>query len=197
MKSITTDRQPLVLEVEEHGYRMAAIGFSFSFNTSTERAMELMPTYAWGKRNSERKFLRAMSTWCIVRLPRLQWAEADQYKIGTTTLSESTVHTIKRRLLDKSDFIPETRQRAIDLVNECILEYREKKITLLELKANLPEGFLQSRVWVANYAVLQNYCNERQGHPILIWDHLIQQTLPRLEHPDFIVRDYSRNLHSV
>lgn len=177
----------LVREVDEHGYDMAALGFSLSYNTSIARAKELMPQYAWGKVPGENKFLRVMSIWIDCNLPRLQWPEADQYKVGTTTLSESTVHTLKRRLLSPDDFIKGTREAAIVNINDCIMAYKRKEVDLTELKANLPEGFLQRRVWHMNYANLQNICQQRAKHPVRLWREWIGEIIPNVQHPEFVV----------
>lgn len=179
----------MVKLLKECGYEEAALGFSLSFNTSLERAKELLPKYAWGIVPGENKFLRCIQLWFDVDLPRLIWPECDQYKVGTTTLSESTVHTLSKRSLIPDDFIEGTDQRAIDLLNEKILLYKEKKIDRLTLKANLPEGFLQRRIWNMNYANLQNIVIQRRNHPVTLWNEIIEKMISQIEHPEFIRKE--------
>lgn len=181
-----------VIKLEEHGYESAALGFSLSFNTSVERAKQLLPKYAWGKVPGENKFLRTMQVWLDVDFPRLLWPEVDQYKVGTTTLSESTVHTLAKRLATPSDFEPELDERMIDIFNEKVLLFREKKIDLYTLKQHLPESFLQRKIWNLNYANLQNIFWQRRNHRVVLWDRILDQLLPQMDHPEFIVQGYTK-----
>lgn len=175
--------------LKECGYEEASLGFSLSYNTSIERAKELLPKYAWGKVPGESKFLRVIELWFDVDFPRLIWPEADQYKVATTTLSESTVHTLGKRLLEQDDFVINIDNRMLDIVNEKILLFQQKKISLLEMKSHLPEGFLQRRIWHMNYANLQNIISQRVGHRVELWDQFIDSVLSQVEHPEFLLRN--------
>lgn len=177
----------IVKLLEEHGYNSAALGFSLSYNTSIERAKELLPKYAFGKKFGERKFLRVINLWLDVDFPRLTWPEADQHKVATTTLSESTVHTLGKRLLTQEDFIIPIDNRMLNIVNEKIVDFQNKKIDILEMKSHLPEGFLQRRIWHMNYANLQNLVDQRVKHKIKLWDVFINELLPQIEHPEFVI----------
>ena len=183
-----------VTKLEEAGYRWAALGFSLSFNSTIDRAMQIMPIYAFGKAPGENKFLREIQVWIDIDVPRLIWPEIDQYKISTTTLSESTVHTLQKHILNINDFIEGTDQRAIDLINEKILLFQEKKIDRIELKANLPEGFLQRRIWNLNYANLQNIYVQRINHRVKLWERLLNELIPQMDHPEFIIPNYEKSL---
>ncbi len=177
----------IVKVLEEAGYEPASWGFSLSYNTSVERAKELLPKYAFGKMPGERKFLRVIELWLDVNFPRLIWPEADQHKIATTTLSESTVHTLGKRILNQSDFVIPIDDRMLNVVNEKILDYQNKKIDILQLKTHLPEGFLQRRMWHMNYANLQNLVQQRENHRVNLWDVFIPEILSQIQHPEFIV----------
>jgi UDP:flavonoid glycosyltransferase YjiC (YdhE family) len=177
----------LVLSVTEYGYEEAAKGFSLSYNTTVERAKEIMPKYAHGRVAGENKFLRTMSLWIDCKLPRYMWAEADQYKVGTTTLSESTVHTLKKRPLNVDDFAPGVLPLSIQIINGYIVSYRERRTDLMTLKANLPEGFLQRRVWHMSYANLQNIVAQRSNHPVRLWSQFIDEVCRKIEHLEFVV----------
>lgn len=179
----------LVKKLSEHGYEEAALGFSLSFNTTVERAKQLLPKYAWGKVAGENKFLRVMQIWLDVDFPRLIWPEADQYKVGTTTLSESTVHTLSKRMAVAGDFLNGTDDRLIEILNEKIQLFKDKEISITELKANLPEGFLQRRIWNLNYANLQNIVCQRTGHRVKLWKDFIDQVVAQIDHPEFIIKN--------
>jgi hypothetical protein len=178
-----------VIKLDERGYEPAALGFSLSFNTSIERAKQLLPKYAWGKVSGENKFLRMIQLWLDVDFPRLIWPECDQYKVSTTTLSESTVHTLGKRLVTQEDFEIEIDEQMLAIVNRKITQYQNKEISLLNLKAHLPEGFLQRRVWNINYANLQNIVCQRVNHKVTLWDTFIDEVLSQIEHPEFVVKE--------
>jgi hypothetical protein len=177
-----------VIKLGELGYDFAALGFSLSYNSTIERAKQLLPKYAFGIAG-ERKFLQVIQLWLDVDFPRLLWPEVDQYKIATTTLSESTVHTLHKKLLDQEDFVVPIDQRMIDIVNEKILLFREKKINLVQMKSHLPEGFLQRRVWNINYSTLQNIIRQRTNHKVYLWDEFIDDVLKQIEHPELVKQE--------
>jgi hypothetical protein len=174
--------------LEEAGYKSAVIGFSLSYNTNIKRAKELLPIYAFGKVPGENKFLRLMELWFDVDFPRLLWPECDQYKVSTTTLSESTVHTLHKRTLSQKDFIINIDQEMLDIINKKIILFQNKEIDILELKSHLPEGFLQRRIWHMNYANLQNIVVQRHNHKIKLWQEFIDIALSQIKHPEFIIQ---------
>ena len=71
-------------------------------------------------------------------------------------------------------------------INKKIIEYNEKKINMTILKAHLPEGFLQRRIWNMNYATLQNIVCQRQSHKVKLWDEFIEKAMSSVRHPEFI-----------
>jgi len=178
-----------VIVLEESGYEAAALGFSLSYNTTIERAKELMPKYAFGKVPGENKFLRVMQVIIDTDIPRLMWPEADQYKVGTTTLSESTMHTLKKRPLADDGFHPMIDDDMLAIVNRKIKEYNQGLIGISQLKAHLPEGFLQRRVWAMNYANLQNIIMQRTKHRLVEWQTFIYNVLVQVQHPEFLIQD--------
>ena len=172
--------------LKEYGYEESVLGFSLSYGTTIERAKEILPKYAFGNQPGERKFLRVIELWLDVNFPRLIWPEADQHKIATTTLSESTVHTLGKRTLNQNDFIIPIDSRMLDVVNEKILQFQNKQIDILALKTHLPEGFLQRRIWHKNYANLQNLVQQRTNHKVSLWNTFIEEVLSQIQHPEFI-----------
>lgn len=174
----------------ECGYDFAALGFSLSFKTTVTRAMELMPKYAFGTVPGENKFLREIQVWVDANLPRFLWQELDQYKVGTTTLSESTVHTLAKRGLYQADFYYPLEQGVLESLNVMIKQYVKKEITLADLKNALPEGFMQRRISNGNYATLQNIYIQRKNHKLELWDFIRSKILLQCEHPEFIHKEY-------
>lgn len=173
--------------LSEHGYEEAALGFSLSYNTSVERAKVLLPKYAFGKAPGENKFLRMMWLWIDVDFPRLILPEMDQYKVATTTLSESTIHTLNKKALTQDDFVVEIDEYMLGIINRKILQYNNKEIDIITLKSHLPEGFLQRRIWNMNYATFQNIVVQRKTHKVKLWNNFIDIVLSQIQHPEFII----------
>lgn len=171
--------------LRESGYDEAAFGFSLSYNSTIERSKEIMSNYAF-KNNGENKFLRVIWLWIDTDFPRLIWPESDQYKVATVTLSESTMHTLSKRPLTQEDFCINIDDRMLQIFNEKIVAYKNKEIDILELKAHLPEGFLQRRLWNINYATLQNIYNQRKDHKLKLWHIFLDTVLSQIEYPEFI-----------
>ena len=117
----------------------------------------------------------------------------DTYKIGTTTNSTSTMHKLATKPIsldlfetddmDKdliihsdssanSDFTIEKMSNSILSYCEALRQkYLETKDTKYwkELVRWLPEGWLQTRAWSANYAVLRNIYHWRKDHKLIEW----------------------------
>lgn len=181
-----------VIKLNEYGYKESALGFSLSYNTSIERAKELLPKYAFGK-SGETKFLESIYIWLDVEAPRFWWQEADTYRLSTKQ-SASTMHTLIKGYLDQSDFEYPINEKYLENINNHIAlkdspEWEEHKVEhLLVLKNMLPEGFLQRRIWVMNYRVLQNIYNQRKSHRLPQWHVFLDTVLESLEHPEFIIK---------
>lgn len=109
----------------------------------------------------------------------------DTYKIGTTANSTSTMHKLTSMPItldcfETDDFID------IDLGTglnpTCIIAYceqlRQKYIETQdkrywkELVRWLPEGWLQTRTWTVNYAILRNIYRQRKSHKLTEWHYI-------------------------
>lgn len=123
------------------------------------------------KEGGESKFLRQLAYFWDIRAPRFLWQEIDQYRIGVTTQSESTMHTIMHRELTEDDFESHVALDHLDYLNDLIREYRVTKHikTFLDLKNNLPEGFLQRRIWMLSLANMKNIYHQRKNHRLPQW----------------------------
>lgn len=178
----------MIVEVmDESGYEPAAYGFSLSWNTTIARAKQLMPAYAFMRSpGGEDKFMRVIHIWIRTDIPRFQWSEGDQYKVAATTLSESTMHTLGKRDLVPEDFYPRIDADMLVIVNRKIGEFRRKEIGVDVMKAHLPEGFLQERVWEMSYATLQNIINQRSNHRLPQWKFFVAEIRRQVQHPELL-----------
>lgn len=172
--------------LNECGYEESALGFSLSYNTSIERAKELLPKYAF-KNNGENKFLRSMHVWLDITEPRFVLTELDTYKISTVRLSSSTMHTLSKRHVTQEDFEYPLREGTLKDVNKLIDDFNAKKIGIEKLKNGLPEGFLQRIVFNCNYANLQNMYYQRKEHRLPQWRIFLDSVLSQIQHPEFII----------
>lgn len=125
------------------------------------------------------KFLRQIFVSVDITAPLYFWSEMDQYRIGVTTNSESTMHRLMRDAADLTlnDFqcdsgsenfisnivIPELKS----IVNDDSLNEIEK---LRQLKQKLPTSYLQKRHWTANYEIVRNIYNQRRKHKLTEWN---------------------------
>jgi len=57
------------------------------------------------------------------------------------------------------------------------------------LADNLPDGFLQNRIWKMSYKTLQNIIKQRRGHRLGYRDMFIDQVLSQVEHPALLVEE--------
>ena len=141
---------------------------------------------------SHRKFLRHIKIWAELRLPRYIWTELDTYKVGTVRVSESTVHTITKKPISQDDFISSTFPSRIVELNQLISLYAQesdvskKRDLHKKIKANLPEGFLQSSIFSANYETLIRIWIERRNHRLEEWQEICSwiESLPYMR--DFL-----------
>jgi len=134
------------------------------------------------KGNSHAKFMRFIMVWLYICAPRYWWQEFDTYKIGVERLSQSTMHTIKKRELNRLDFIHGVDETSIEIVNMLI----RKSASVGEIKKNLPEGFLQGRRVIANYQALRGMIVDRLHHKLEEWHIFIESILNQLPHTDLL-----------
>jgi hypothetical protein len=175
--------------IREVGYEEAVLGFSLSYNTRIGRVQEILPKYAFGV-PGEGKFLEMMLIYLDVTAPRFWWQEADTYRVGTTKQSESTMHTLAKRDLiqgDFEDFIPPSYLEHLNNYRRNLVN-KTAGFSLQQFKNLLPEGFLQRRIWLINYKLLQNIYNQRYNHRLPQWRFFLDTVLGQIEHPEFIVK---------
>lgn len=185
-----------VIKLKEAGYEEAVLGFSLSYNTTIERAKEILPKFAFGK-PGENKFLESMIIWLDVTASRFVWAEMDTYRLSTKQ-SESTMHTLMKKELTHENFEDGlVFTGLLNLLNEKIRYYKIiqdaelKKKAFMEIKSNLPESFLQRRIWCMSYKTFRNIYEQRLDHKLPQWKYFCTEVLNSLAYPEFIIKDYN------
>lgn len=142
---------------------------------------------------SHRKFLRQIPVSVDITTSLEQWKQIDTYKVGTTANSTSTMHTIHKKPIELSMFDTESMSSQgiyflekviIPELNEIRLEYlashEKDKELWYDLIGLLPESWMQTRMWTANYEVIKTICDQRKCHRLKMWQDFIQwaHTLP-------------------
>lgn len=113
--------------------------------------------------------------------------EMDTYKVGTTANSTSTMHKLSSTPITRECFDMSGYDGSLNMIDPCHIDtmvselisfleqLRQKYIQTgdkaywTELVRWLPEGWLQTRTWTANYAVLKNIYFQRKNHKLEQW----------------------------
>lgn len=146
------------------------------------------------KSNSHSKFLRQIMVSVDVTAPIYLWKEVDQYRVGVTTNSTSTMHRLAStpitmecfELDDYSDMHkPNFLQPFIGALEELRQLYNssgDKKYWKALIRW-LPEGWLQTRTITLNYQVLRQMYFDRRDHRLTEWHQFCDwiKTLPYAE----------------
>lgn len=191
-----------VIKEMEAGYLTALHGLAFNKKMAYESMPGLARKLAF-KDGGHNKFLESICVWFNVRAPRYWWQEADTFRLSTKQ-SESTMHTLIDELTNfnvagntieqnrQFQFMKENFEEAfgIEHFHDMILQAHADNIT--RLKALLPEGFLQRRLWCMNYKCLRNIILQRRTHRLPHWRQFIDQVLEQVDHPELLpTRDCS------
>lgn len=169
-------------------------GFKDGYYVIGENDLDLM-TRLSAAGNDHGKFMRMIHVQCDVTAPLYWWKECDQYKVGTTTNSTSTMHKIHSSPITLDDFsikdyehLGEWKDVFSNVIDDCEKLRQAYNSTgdkrywqmLIEL---LPESYNQMRTWDVNYAVLKNIYHARKGHKLIEWEQMREwiMTLPHAE----------------
>lgn len=142
---------------------------------------------------SHAKFMRQILVCVDIDAPLYWWKEFDQYKVGTVTNSESTMHTIQRQSMDETLFsldIPDIVEQdtvngimdSLEHLKQMYLTTKDKRYWKLLIQL-LPSGWMQKRTTTLNYAVIANAYHDRKGHRLSEWEDFRKwaDTLPYSE----------------
>ena len=136
-----------------------------------ERLETVMKRLA-GIGNGEDKFLRQIPVCYNIQAPLYWWSEMDTYKVGTTAQSESTMHSLGSvPKITQDMFERNIPDEILNELNAVLNRYRvsHSDADFMMLKNILPSGWLQRRMWTANYAVLKNIYRQRKHHRLPEW----------------------------
>lgn len=178
----------------EAGYEFALRGIGKSFGVNDFDRLEQIAKRLAKKDGGHNKFLESIIVWLDIKAARYWWQEFDTYRVGTTKQSESTIHTIAKKPITQDDFSHNVHPDMIVYLNGLIDLYNteegeKKNIVFKIIKANLPEGYMQSRVVCTNYKVLRNMIMQRRRHVLQEW-HTFIDTLKDLEHAYLLENAY-------
>lgn len=144
--------------------------------------------------SSHSKFMRQIAVCVDITAPLFWWKEADQYRVGVTTNSESTMHKlastpITMECFETDDYdkslisnLVDGEQKFFFLSSEeppCIIDWLESlRQTYLKTKDKrywkelvrwLPESWLQTRTVTMNYENVRNMYFQRRHHKLTEW----------------------------
>lgn len=145
--------------------------------------------------NSHSKFMRQILVSVNITAPLFWWKEADQYRVGVTTNSESTMHRLAKTPITLENFEIGDYQPGIgvcvidekgneknifaeDHMNDTIEWCEALRLRFLETKdqkywkeliRSLPESWLQKRMTTLNYQVLRQMYFDRRHHKLTEW----------------------------
>ena len=148
------------------------------------------------------KFLRQIFITIDITAPLYWWKEMDTYKVATVANSTSTMHKLASTpiTLDCFEIDDYDRDAAnigegttsdiksfyetlviphLEQLRKKYLETNDKRYWK-ELVRWLPEGWLQTRTWTANYATLREIYKWRKNHKLTEWHQFCKclETLP-------------------
>lgn len=132
------------------------------------------------------KFRRMIHVQAKISMPRYIFQELDQYRIATAMNSESTMHKLlnNKNPIDLSSFYlgsedSELYEKAKQIIISVIEELEDLRLKYLGVKSTdltkeellilakriLPESFIQTSYWDANYETIANIYKQRVYHP--------------------------------
>ena len=145
------------------------------------------------------KFLRQIFVSVDITAPLYWFKELDTYKVATVANSTSTMHKLASTPITLDCFETDDYDDSLIMntgykfknrieyeiipflegLRQKYLETKDKRYWK-ELIRWLPEGWLQTRTWTANYSTLRNIIHWRRGHKLSEWSQFIDwcKTLP-------------------
>jgi|SaaInlStandDraft_4_1057021.scaffolds.fasta_scaffold06826_9 hypothetical protein len=180
--------------VKEEGYEEALLGLGLSFYKESEdldlwwddKKLDKMRKVAKKlsqKGPSHSKFIRLCNLTILIKAPRFFWSEFDTYKIGTTGLSASTMHTLLKEPLTQQHFEYPLLGTYLDYLNRLI---KEGNFKIESMKNALPEGYLQTRLILMNYQTLRTIIAQRQNHRLPQWRMFIKKMKEQVKYKELL-----------
>jgi hypothetical protein len=126
--------------------------------------------------SAHRKFMREIIIWVRLTIPRFVWQELDTYKVATTRNSCSTMNKLGSTDLEQSDFERPILESYLAHINEkgaalrvAKEEHAGVREARVQLKNDLPEGFLQRAGYVMSYETALKLFFDREVHRLPQW----------------------------
>jgi len=133
--------------------------------------------------DSHSKIIRGLQTYVEITAPRYWWMEFLTYNIGVLELnptidwvslnSESTMHTLSKQELQPSMVTEDVYNDTIQAYNYSRMDTMDNNISkekiLKRCKANLPEGYLQTRTFQVSYQAWRRVYQQRHDHKLEEW----------------------------
>ena len=155
---------------------------------------------------SEAKFRRMIHIQCTITAPIYWWKQFDTYKVGTTALSTSTMHTITNRDLTVDDFSHTNNgimsvqagmslMNTVNTLNELRKLYLDeknpgfKKMYWYDIIQLLPESYNQLRIVDMNYEVVAHMIQDRRHHKLDEWKEFCKVMLKELPYSKELIFD--------
>jgi len=182
----------MILTYTEHGYEEALLGLMLSYRKSggeqfdLNKAARVAASLAF-RGHGHNKFLRQICVWMTIKAPVSWWYHFDTYKIGITTQSESTMHTLRARSrggLNGESFTSSVSPSVIETYNSAIPEDAD----IDTLRDNLPMGFEMTRMVSGNYANLREIVRQRKSHKSHHWKQFIDELQTLIKHPEYVIK---------
>lgn len=130
-----------------------------------------------------RKYLRQIFVSLDITAPLYWWKEFDTYKVGTTSNSCSTMHTLHKRDLTPEDFSIEyldddslnTFNEYLEMLNSLRRSYitTKNKNMWYKLIQMLPSSYNQKRTITMSMENVANIVNQREHHKLDEWHTLV------------------------
>lgn len=178
----------------EHGVAEALFGIGMSYGITSQMSFEQFVNSTSEfthisevaeriacRDNGENKFLESISVWLDISAPRYWWIQFATYRIGVSSQSESTMHTIMNTTLCQDDFEGRVDTAIIDTLNELILQ-RNFYLVI----RNLPQSYIQRRIITTNYKAIRHIYQQRKDHKLLEWSYFFDEIINDLEFSKFI-----------
>lgn len=170
----------------------AATGYSFFKMGENDRSLLLRLARAG---SDEAKYRRMIVVYADINAPLYWWKQYDTYKVGTVTLSTSTMHNIADTEFDEFDFsFDDVDEESIELIlhklNSLRNNYIDSKSTYdwYQLIRFLPSAYNQVRTVMLNYEVLANIYHSRKNHKLFEW-HAFCEWIEALPYSEIITED--------
>lgn len=184
-------KTPIVQVELEAGYEQALKGLALNKRQPLEKmhrvAYRLSP-----RDDAHNKFLESIDVWMFVTFPIHIWQQVDTYRApldgdggfepsGITKQSESTMHTMMKRLLTQGDFDDPILFSYLSHLNGLIARKE-----LLEARNALPMGFLQTRMIKTNYKALRLIMLQRHDHKMPHWRQFCLEVIEQVQYKEFL-----------